>query len=368
LPSKITNVQRKKEYSDVVEKPGRNAPCPCGSGRKYKHCCGSSNAPKIIPFPGVDPDAVADGNGGSAIIGPTADSGFFSDQGVKSDLSVLARDFVEHQNDTPQREFLGLSSSHMYNILNYRFDENTDIVSFHPRILWDDVESIPFLKQALYFLASIEEKQPVPATAQGNLPREFVKRIYENAVREHLTVEIAHPRKEDDVREIGRLRYVLTYAGLIRKYSKSFSLTRNASRMLEKRDWSAIYTAIFDAHSFEYLWENEDAYPELWLMQRSLIFNLYLLKKRAGSYISAGELANAYVMAFPNNVKEAMEYSNDPADLVARCFVTRFIERYAEPMGLISPNPRVDEQSPSWGIDVQYRTTAIFDRAFHWKA
>jgi hypothetical protein len=23
-----------------AETPGRNAPCPCGSGRKYKHCCG----------------------------------------------------------------------------------------------------------------------------------------------------------------------------------------------------------------------------------------------------------------------------------------------------------------------------------------
>ena len=22
------------------EKPGRNAPCPCGSGKKYKRCCG----------------------------------------------------------------------------------------------------------------------------------------------------------------------------------------------------------------------------------------------------------------------------------------------------------------------------------------
>jgi len=22
------------------EKIGRNAPCPCGSGKKYKHCCG----------------------------------------------------------------------------------------------------------------------------------------------------------------------------------------------------------------------------------------------------------------------------------------------------------------------------------------
>ena len=22
------------------DKPGRNYPCPCGSGKKYKHCCG----------------------------------------------------------------------------------------------------------------------------------------------------------------------------------------------------------------------------------------------------------------------------------------------------------------------------------------
>jgi SWIM/SEC-C metal-binding protein len=25
----------------VAEKVGRNAPCPCGSGKKYKKCCGS---------------------------------------------------------------------------------------------------------------------------------------------------------------------------------------------------------------------------------------------------------------------------------------------------------------------------------------
>jgi len=24
----------------VEEKPERNAPCPCGSGKKYKYCCG----------------------------------------------------------------------------------------------------------------------------------------------------------------------------------------------------------------------------------------------------------------------------------------------------------------------------------------
>ena len=29
------------------EKIGRNDPCPCGSGRKYKHCCLPSHAPSI---------------------------------------------------------------------------------------------------------------------------------------------------------------------------------------------------------------------------------------------------------------------------------------------------------------------------------
>jgi hypothetical protein len=30
-------------------KIGRNAPCPCGSGKKYKHCCGDQTKPKASP-------------------------------------------------------------------------------------------------------------------------------------------------------------------------------------------------------------------------------------------------------------------------------------------------------------------------------
>jgi hypothetical protein len=32
-----------------MNKPGRNDPCPCGSGKKYKHCCLGAN--NILPFP-----------------------------------------------------------------------------------------------------------------------------------------------------------------------------------------------------------------------------------------------------------------------------------------------------------------------------
>jgi SEC-C motif domain protein len=35
-------VMNPKAETRTVEKIGRNAPCPCGSGKKYKKCCGAS--------------------------------------------------------------------------------------------------------------------------------------------------------------------------------------------------------------------------------------------------------------------------------------------------------------------------------------
>jgi preprotein translocase subunit SecA len=32
--------ERKKPVKRASKKIGRNAPCPCGSGKKYKKCCG----------------------------------------------------------------------------------------------------------------------------------------------------------------------------------------------------------------------------------------------------------------------------------------------------------------------------------------
>ena len=35
--------EKLKPYRREEAKIGRNAPCPCGSGKKYKHCCGKNN-------------------------------------------------------------------------------------------------------------------------------------------------------------------------------------------------------------------------------------------------------------------------------------------------------------------------------------
>ena len=31
-----------RESDDSISSVGRNAPCPCGSGKKYKRCCGAA--------------------------------------------------------------------------------------------------------------------------------------------------------------------------------------------------------------------------------------------------------------------------------------------------------------------------------------
>ena len=38
----IVNVPIKPEPVRVTQKVGRNDPCPCGSGKKYKKCCGKN--------------------------------------------------------------------------------------------------------------------------------------------------------------------------------------------------------------------------------------------------------------------------------------------------------------------------------------
>ena len=43
---KVKNAQENDKKNDKkndqqLKKVGRNEPCPCGSGKKYKHCCGA---------------------------------------------------------------------------------------------------------------------------------------------------------------------------------------------------------------------------------------------------------------------------------------------------------------------------------------
>ena len=41
-PKKADNNEKKQNYKKSIDKKiSRNEPCPCGSGKKFKRCCGA---------------------------------------------------------------------------------------------------------------------------------------------------------------------------------------------------------------------------------------------------------------------------------------------------------------------------------------
>jgi len=46
--SRSLNLDEESETLTSKKKPARNDPCPCGSGKKYKHCCGKSGPKKGV--------------------------------------------------------------------------------------------------------------------------------------------------------------------------------------------------------------------------------------------------------------------------------------------------------------------------------
>jgi uncharacterized protein YecA (UPF0149 family) len=49
-PSELTQLYQAKdrEWQALLAKTGRNDPCPCGSGQKFKHCHGRESIPATL--------------------------------------------------------------------------------------------------------------------------------------------------------------------------------------------------------------------------------------------------------------------------------------------------------------------------------
>ncbi len=80
-------------------KTGRNDPCPCGSGKKYKHCCLSRSMSDELDK-------------------------LLSNQKFDSieEVQAAADTLMVKQNQKPQDDFNGLSSEQVYRMLNFSYD------------------------------------------------------------------------------------------------------------------------------------------------------------------------------------------------------------------------------------------------------
>jgi len=311
---------------------GRNDPCPCGSGKKYKRCClhadrGSGPAPRHgEPVP----DAIADIFAG---IHSQLEGRQFSS---KAEVSGVMATLMDQQQSRPIDDFIGLRSADMHALLHTPFDapELIDVVA-----VLDREPKAP----AMTLLDAISEaigEKCLLATQTGNLPRALCRELFEA----DLIPEAIDPyrlmrmpiRSESDFHELGSLRHTAEFAGLIELRGKRFVRTERLKRAQRLAGNRAVYPILLRARAVEFNWACDDALDELFIVQQAWPFLIFLLQRLVVGRTSSRVVEEAFIRAFPAALNEVAYPSQEQRHAaVARAVTIRGVLRFAALFGLI---------------------------------
>lgn len=184
---------------------GRNDPCPCGSGKKYKRCC--------LGQAGADPFAAAQvpGELPQALAGQRFTS-------IDEARAVAGR-LIEQRNRAALEQFQGLSPEQMYQCLYFPFD-SPSLATFP--VTLEITPAAPLLTLFSLLVEAIGEEGLKP-TVRGNLPQKFcreaaLKFLGEEGYQERIRYGGIH--KEEDFYELHCTRLVAEMAGLVRTHKQ----------------------------------------------------------------------------------------------------------------------------------------------------
>ncbi len=300
-------------------KAGRNDPCPCGSGKKFKKCCMSGQATKTL-LPGAQEIA-------EEIRKEFADR----PAGSLAEAQAVANRVMERRNRTALVEFSGLSPEQMHRLLDFPFS-SPGIASFAEEL--DCQPETPVMK-LFSLLADAIGTDGLKATAKGNLPRQFCQeaaRTYWEVYSDKTLLDGINT--EPDFFDLHTVRIVAGMAGLIRKYKGKFILTKKC-RLAMESGLDGVYLELFRAYTQTFNWAYGDRYPDLAIVQRSFLYTLYLLHKYGSEFRPPEFYKEKFIQAFPMALEEVPDRPYATSEkTVGRCYVFRSLEGFAEFFGL----------------------------------
>ncbi len=186
-------------------KTGRNDPCPCGSGLKYKKCCADKQHQRVMgPVMGELKELLKDKSFGS----------------LDEDNAFLHQHSMQ-RNQAPSDDFHGLSPEQMHRFLHFPFD-TPHLVTFRSSL--DSNPQAPILSLFNLLVAAIGD-EGLKATATSNLPRNFCRESAQSYYGEEEYRRISRfgeLRTEPEFRVMHTTRLVAGLAGLVRKYKGKF--------------------------------------------------------------------------------------------------------------------------------------------------
>jgi len=336
-----------------VTKIGRNDPCPCGSGKKYKNCCLGKEAQE-------GEKARAD-----RLMEEIEEQLGDREFGSIEEVNAFLGGFMERKASVPQMDFLGLSSEQVHRMLHAPLESLDDMVRFNHGLEPAAFQEIPVVKNTLLFLSWLQEKEPLKATAKGNLPLAFARELYE-AFNER-SHSFPHPiRSEQDAVSVNSLRHILKLCGWLKKTNNRYSLTAKGTKGIEKGFSAPHFFTLMNEFVRRFNWGLQDRYASLWIVQGGAVFSLYVLHRKARRFIPAEQLGDYFIRAFPAVLDEVgpMAYWT-PREKVSSCFSLRFLVRFCEYFGFV--DIRREEKKPHI-FELSVKKSAFYDQYITWSA
>ena len=304
-------------------KTGRNDPCPCGSGIKYKKCCADKQETGAQP-----------GGSGSPL---DELKKLLKEQtfGSIDDVNTFINRHMQKQNSAVIEDFHGLSSEQMHRMLHFSF-ETPDLVTF-PACL-DITPEAPILTLFKLLTDAIGD-DGLKATATGNLPRNFCReaaKAYWGEEEYARWSRHGELRSEDQFAELNVTRLVAGLAGLVRKYKGKFIIGRECRKIMAEHGMAGVYPRLLKAFVKDYKWGYVDRFQEIPMVQQSFLFTLHLLNEYGAEWHSSLFYEDSFLKAFPMVLREVAPISDyyPPEKSLRGCYSVRCLERFAGFMGL----------------------------------
>ena len=397
-------------------KTGRNDPCPCGSGRKYKRCCSGN----IVPFPSngqksdsheTAPDVPSHIKAqmleslnidnmdeldqvmqeyeefckslpDSERVPSLMEFRGLRNQATESLNSITAdlqgRDFeseeeiqdymkqqMELQNNDSVDDFLGLSPVQMHGIFNQPFSGNGDLVAIAKNINDPLLETVSVIKYAMFCFNEINQgADRSKATQTGCFNRKFSQHFFKlfSADNEGF---FSPPMKETDVPVLEKIRILLEETKYIELEKGRFRLQEKAKKVLESLCLYPLYCDLLKFYLENFNWMYGTGFSEIHnLIQVSSIFLLYIFKEKAICFISQQDLAGLYLSAFSQYRDEMKIESPYLEDDFAISYL--FFEKFCALFGLLEI--RIQNKQDTGNFQKKdYKQSELFKKLFHWK-
>jgi hypothetical protein len=304
-------------------KIGRNDPCPCGSGSKYKKCCAGKDE-YGAPTGGLD-----------AVMAELRKQVEGKNFASLEEAKLFAGLFMEQRNQVPIDDFHGLTSEQMHRFLHFPLD-SPHLVSFPALLATAPPAPVVTLFQLLFDAIGESGLKP---TATGNLPRQTCRDValaFWGAEKYAKEARFGQILSEPDFVDLHVTRLLAEVSGLVRKYKGKFILGKECRKLVAEHGMAGVYPRLFQAFARKFNWGFRDRWQEIPLIQQSFLFTLHLLNRYGATWRASTFYEDCFLQAFPQLLHEAQplgEYLSAET-VLRRCYALRCLENFAEFMGM----------------------------------